>query len=227
MKKTIKSVVKQYAKIETDPNLIEEASPDVLQDIQCTINPQLLYDMIQLEMRGETIKYSARLKKERNSSTKLLLHQLESLETAAHRQTPEEKDEISDIKNKLEDIMKVEAEGAAVRARAKYKLEGEKATKMFCSLEKYNGTQKFIPQLIVEDNDGLRTLEQQSDIEEEIRIYYSELYSNHDPATNYDIEEFLGTSAQYMPRLSNDEASSLSGKLTVEELTYYLKKNKK
>ena len=187
MKKTIKRVVKQYAKTETDSDLIEEAGPDILQDIQCTINHQLLYDMIQLEMRGETIKYSSWLKKERNSTTELLLHQLESLEIAAHRQTPDEKEDMNEVKSKLEDIMKVEAEGAAVRSRAKYKLEGEKATKMFCSLEKYNGTQKFIPQLIVETNDGLRTLEDQRDIEEETRRYYSQLFSNHVSAISSDI----------------------------------------
>ena len=42
----------------------------------------------------------------------------------------------------------------------------------------------------------------------------------------YEIEEFLGISASSMPRLSNDEASKLSGKLSVEELTRYLKKSK-
>ena len=183
IKKTIKNVVMQYAKTETDYDLTEDASPDTIQNIECTLNPQLLYDMIQLEMRGVTIKYSSRVKKERSSKTNLLLHKLESLETAADRQTPEEEEELIDIKNSLEEIMKIEAEGAAVRSRAKYKLEGEKATRMFCTLEKYNGTQKFIPQLIVDSDDGLgRTIEEQSAIEDEIRRYYSNLYSNHDSA---------------------------------------------
>ena len=44
-----------------------------------------------------------------------------------------------------------------MRARAKYKLDGEKASRLFCSLEKYNGTQKYIPQLIVEEN-GIKKL---------------------------------------------------------------------
>ena len=58
----------------------------------------------------------------------------------------------------LRQFFQLEAEGAAVRSRAKYNLNGEKPSRMFCALEKYNGTQKFIPQLVVKENGVFKTL---------------------------------------------------------------------
>ena len=75
----------------------------------------------------------------------------------------------------LESIFRLEAEGAAIRARSKYKLDGEKASKLFCSLEKYNGSQKFIPQLVKHINGSKVTLTKQSEVEGEIKHFYQKL----------------------------------------------------
>ena len=40
------------------------------------------------------------------------------------------------------------------------------------------------------------------------------------------MDDFLGPSAEDMPRLSEEEARSMSGKLAVTELTQYLKKSR-
>ena len=99
-------------------------------------------------------------------------------------------------------IFRLEAEGAAVRARAKYKLDGEKASRLFCSLEKYNGTQKYIPQLIVEENGLKKTLTTQPEVESEAMTFYTNLFSNHDQIITQDIEQFLGPSAETLPGTS-------------------------
>ena len=67
VKNVIKRVIKQYA-VNSDDVCLEDANPEDLQEVRCSLNPQLLYDMIQLEIRGETIKYSSWCKKERERS---------------------------------------------------------------------------------------------------------------------------------------------------------------
>ena len=67
VKKSIKKVCKIYADDQYSEDFIENATPEQLQQISFKINPQLFYDMLQLEIRGETIKYSAAKKKETNA----------------------------------------------------------------------------------------------------------------------------------------------------------------
>ena len=226
VKNCIKKVVKTYDANENPEIFYENATPEQLQNVPSTINPQLLYDMIQLEIRGETIKYSSALKKKRNQSQDQLLHQLELLEAQADQDTPDTAELLQNTRSELEKIFRLEAEGAAVRARAKYKLEGEKATRLFCQLEKFNGTQKFIPQLIVEENGVTKTLNKQVEIETNAQKFYANLYSNHDHIITQNVEDFLGPSAQSLPKLSNQQSESMSGHISIDEMTKYLKKTK-
>ena len=130
-------------------------------------------------------------------------------------------------KIELENIFKLEAEGAAVRARAKYAMDGERPTRLFCNLEKYNGTQKFIPQIIKEVNDQEVCITDQDQIETEIRDYYRTLFANHDHViTVGSPADYLGPTADSFPKLSDREASTTKGKLTVEEMGRFLKKTR-
>ena len=64
----------------------------------------------------------------------------------------------NDVKEKqrqIDELNKIEAEGAAIRCRAKFQTDGEKPTKFFCNLEKSNAAQKFIPSLFVGVTDPL------------------------------------------------------------------------
>ena len=63
VKKSIINVIKTYCSNDFIDIDVDEASPEQLQSIPCTINDQLLLDMIQLEIRGNTIKYSSAKKK--------------------------------------------------------------------------------------------------------------------------------------------------------------------
>ena len=87
---------------------------------------------------------------------------------------------------------------------------------MFCALEKYNGTQKFIPQLVVEENEVSKTLTTQSAIESETKNFYTKLYSNHDHFVTETIETFLGQSVHTVPRLSQVQSESMGDHITVE-----------
>ena len=77
----------------------------------------------------------------------------------------------SDLQSKkieLDSIYAFQAQGAFIRARAKYKVEGEKPSRLFCALEKHNCDQKIIPKLIIESNGQKQELKDQKSIESEI-----------------------------------------------------------
>ena len=98
--------------------------------------------------------------------------------------------ELEEKKIELEEINAYQAQGAWIRARAKYYIEGERPTKLFCSLEKHNGVQKYIPKLKVEKDGVEEDIVEQILIEEEIYYYYKKLFSAKPTEIN-DIDDFL------------------------------------
>ena len=66
------------------------------------------------------------------------MHDIEILETQLQRNTSLNAEIIDKFENKkvaLENLIKHEAGGAFVRSKFRYKLEGEKTSKLFCSLK--------------------------------------------------------------------------------------------
>ena len=226
VKTSIKNVIKVYSTDDFTEAMIDDATPEQLQNIPCTINDQLLFDMIQLEIRGNTIKYSSAKKKEKSNTMETLLHRLEELEAKNGNDTPEATVLLHSTKAELETLFRLEAEGAAVRARARYKLDGEKASKMFCHLEKYNGQQKFIPQVIKHVDGSPKTLTKQKDIEGETKHFYQKLYSNNDHQITETIDTFLGPASNTLPKVTPSQAANMTGHISLDEMTRYLKKTK-
>ena len=242
VKATIKRVVAQYAIIDGDPNFYTNATIEILNDFysNCTpeslqhvplkINPQAFLDVLFLEIRRLTISFSSARKKERIAKELKLLSNIEALEKEIAAATDESFEEIneqlSSKKSELEDVYKHQAEGAAIRAKARYQCEGEKPTKMFCSLEKHNAVQKHIPRLVV-DNQGHKTvLTDQSEVESEIFNYYSALFTEK-PVEIDEIDEFLTPEiSATLPKISESQKQKMEGLLTLDELTCYLKRPK-
>ena len=137
-------------------------------------------------------------------------------------------DKINLKKQELEEIILHQAKGALVRARAKYKIEGEKPTRLFCSLEKHNAVQKHIPKLNTVKNNMPVVLMEQKSIEDETVRYYKDLFSCKDKSININsIEEFLGPIQQNScPKLSLAESEPMEGLISLDEITNYIKKAK-
>ena len=131
-----------------------------------------------MEIRRVTILFSAEKKRNRIANEQLLNHDIEILEFQLQRNPPNFEliqNELNNKKEELENLYKYQAQGAYVRLRAKYKVEGGKPTRLFCSLEKYNGTQKYVPQVIVPgENNTEKVLVDQKIIENEIYKFYRE-----------------------------------------------------
>merc|ERR1712208_133009 len=123
-------------------------------------------DVLLLEIRRETILFSAKKKKERQASELVLVATIEKLEIEL---AAEQNDVNFEAIN-----ANLQAKEAFVRARAQYKSEGEKPTRLFCSLEKHNAVQKHIPKLIVEKNEIKEEITEQKAIENELFKYYKD-----------------------------------------------------
>ena len=243
IKKLIKRVVAQYAIIDDNSKFYEtvsnevlkqfydSATPESLQYVNLRINPQAFLDILQLEIRGFSISYSSKKKRERIAQEVLLLQEIEILEKKVAECTDDINFDnmnqvLSNKKEELENVYAYQAQGAYIRAKAKYKVEGEKPSRLFCSLEKHNGVQKHIPKLIIEKNGVKAELTEQKKIESEIHDYYKDLFSNKDKS-NQEISNFLDQDlSNSCPKISDLQKDKMNGLITEEELTRYIKKSK-
>ena len=87
----------------------------------------------------------------------LVLHSLELAEINSDKEPDSEdlKRQLDMARPEVEEYARKEAEGAQCRARLKWQIDGEKATKYFCNLEESNALQKYIPELIVKNDKGI------------------------------------------------------------------------
>ena len=94
---------------------------------------------------------------------------------------------------------------------------------MFCALEKHNGMQRCVFQLLVEnENDIKKLINNQSEVKKEIKDYHKDLFSSKDSEDGLSIETFLGETA----KLSESQKNRIEGKISLAELIRYLKKCK-
>ena len=219
IKKTIARVVMQYATVNDDPNfylnatpaMIEqffnEQTPETLQNLPLNINPELFLDTLLMEIRRETICMAAAKKRERLAQQQLIAHDIEALEllTQTFPDDLEAADRLQTRRTEQEEIINVAAQGAYIRARTKHKVDGERPTRLFCSLEKHNGVQKYIPCLkvnrVINDEVEEVIITNQEEIKDETVKFYKELYRNHDDKITTNIEDFLDDSAESLPKL--------------------------
>ena len=243
IKNTIKRVTAQYAIVNDDTNFYVNAtnevlqefysstSPETLQHINLSINPQSFLDVLLMEIRKETITFSSKKKRDRQANELLLLHSIEDLENKIAVEQNEDNfrninAELQNKKLELDNIYSFQAQGAFVRARARYQVEGEKPTRLFCSLEKHNAIQKHIPKLVVEENGHKKEVKDQKTIENEIYNYYGDLFAER-KVKESEVETFLSPElALSCPKLTEAEKRKTEGLITTEELTRYLKRTK-
>ena len=121
---TVQRVSKQYAECVYNPDFFSYATPEQLQDLTYTIDPQLFLETLLFEIRGTTIQYCSLKKREKNEIMNLALHRLEAAEIQSDSQPSNVKllEELNSAKKEVETFEKSEAEGALVRARVRWQL---------------------------------------------------------------------------------------------------------
>ena len=194
---------------------IDQISPDQL---HFTINPNLFLEVLLLRMRRETIQYSGRLKREKDKNEKLLLNEIELLETVNLQLNSSL---LAIKKQDLEQLRLDKIKGIIVRSRVKWLEEGERPTKYFCELESKNYLNKTIMKL----KTGGTVLTDQKTILENIKQFYSNLFENKD----YTLEEIDLNNLfkdHTIKRLDLREAVKNDGYLSIHELGTALKNMK-
>ena len=240
IKEAFKRVTCQYAIVDNNEDFIDKCSdeelqeflssqtPESLQTFPLKINSELFLETLLMEVRRVSILFSAAKKRNLISEELRLLNDLEILENNANL-NEEETDQVKEKKAALEEIYNYQAQGAYIRSRALYKVDGERPTRMFCALEKCNGVQKYVPQLIVLDGAGQeKTIDNQKEVEKEITSFYESLYEDKDEDIEiHSIEDFLEQdNFEFNNKLSESQKQKLEGKISLDEMTSYLKRTK-
>ena len=220
VKATICEIVEQYAAIPYITNSLKNIHP---KDIQFTINDQLFFEMLLMEIRSKTITYSIRKKKNDLS----LEHDLEKeIETLFNRASDVQTHNLNSLlktkQNELADLRKSKMDGVLIRSRTRWMEEGEKPSRYFLNMEKRNFVNKSISNIVKESNNT--QLKDSKSILLETRNFYKHLYSNRDTEDTDNLESIF---EQFeITKLSQVKRDELEGLITYDELKGALKKSK-
>ena len=223
IKQVMKQTARTYCALDQTEMFWDSASLVEIQRLPLNIDPQLFFDTLLIEIRGETIKYSSRKKRTLNQRFINLTKELNDLENliSANQNGDNFQERISIIRTELETLNKVETEGAALRCKAIYSLQGEKPTKYFCNLEKKNANLRYIPAL----RNELGIINEQKKIDKEIFRFYKSLYKQPNPPS-MSVEDFLGEHLESLPKATETEKSNCEGPIKMVEIVLFLKKLK-
>ena len=137
-------------------------------------SPHILWKTLKCVIRGETIKFCALRKKNRNRKQHLLESKLNTMESLLNNYCPtKERDNlisrINNTRNELNQFIQNDAKGTAVSSRACWIELGEKNSRYFFGLEKWHNDKKFIKSLKNTQEDLVN--DQKSVLEELVNFY--------------------------------------------------------
>ena len=189
---------------------------DSIQDlnINFTITDDIFLETLLLKIRGDTIKFASKLKKEHQTKELHLvaeIEQLEKVETICATESLRLKQE------ELKQLRECHTRGQMIRSRVQNLFLFEKPTREFCNLEKHNYTEKTIKKITL--NDG-KVITNQKVILDQIRTFYARLFENKKNCHN----DFDWNSINNQQnKLTPEEALNIEGPLTVTEIGDALK----
>ena len=125
IKDVIKETKLQYGASIYNVDNIEGINNDSL---QLTINDQLFFEVLLMEIRGKTISYSSFKKKKENINENKLLSEIEELQNDIRDENIET---LELKKSELELLRKTKLDGMIIRSKAQYIEEGERNSKYF------------------------------------------------------------------------------------------------
>ena len=216
--KTINELIEEEKKRYLIPNEYNDVLEDC--DLVFNISDQLFLETLLLRIRGETIKFSSRLKRMQYDKEQSLLKEIELLND--QNLTNDQYYILEEKKSELEKIRHTKLKGEIIRSRVQLLCDGEKPSKYFCALENYNYLNKTIKRITTSNG---KIITNQTEILKEIRTFYKDLYSNKDHLLAFpDIIE-LGDSLK-LPKLTAKKSQHMEGALTLSELSNSLMKMK-
>ena len=149
--------------------------PEFAKKHQGTEDKGLFWEMIKIEIRTFTIKFSKTKNKKQKAKSKreeesALLSEMIKLQCKLQTEHSDSlRSELERIKTKLSKIASVKTRGTIIRSRARWYEHGEKNSKYFYNLEKTNQRKKHITSLKI--NDYAKLTDPKEILEEEERFF--------------------------------------------------------
>ena len=209
---------------ESYKDLIEFYYPQILNKYSEVTDKQLLWELIKMELRAKTIKFSKQKRFSLRNKEEALQNELQELDhkicnSDAFDQEILEKYEAA--KEEVKHIHEVRGKEAMFRSKMKWFEQGEKPTKYFFNLEKNNYEKKLIREVELENGE---TISDPVQVNKEIGVFYQNMYTSKINGNNntsaYEHNQKIDgfTEGLNIPQLKEDEQESLEKDLTLEEL---------
>ena len=215
IKNVILKIKRQYA---VTPYNLDKIELIENENFQVTLNPQLFFEILLLEIRSKTVAFSSALNKKDKDKVKLLEEEIAHLDKT---NSVENFETMQEKQRELNKLREKRLEGTMVRARARWIEQGEKPSKYFCNLENRNFVSKRIATLIKNNNVEVTDF---NGINKEVSSFYTQLYSSREKEiVNVDLNHILNENT---PKLTNEKANSIEGQMTIPEATLTLSKMK-
>ena len=211
IKETILRVKKQYAIPIYNYDEIQNISNEL---ITFSINDQLFFETLLLEIRGKTITYSISKKRKENQEEARLCKKIEQLEGDSNL-SYERMLELEDCKLKLQEFRENKIRGLMIRTRVNWLQHGEKPSRYFTRLENRNFTSKRMS-FLQKDNGDI--IFEQNEIINETKNFYQKLYEKRE-VNAINLENLVNNQT----KLTDREKTSLEGVISYNEAGQTLK----
>ena len=182
-----------------------------------------LWDYLKMRIRSETMSYSGMKHKLKKQELKTLTDEISRLDKE-YMDNPSDNiyQQLDTAKKELENVNKEQLAGTVFRSKCEWAEHGEKNSKFFLNLEKYNYTNKNITHLEIDiDEDTTKQITDEKEILDEIKNYYERLYSSN--TTNHAKMENI---MEGIPKLTEDQKQITKGLITYDECLKSLKSMK-
>ena len=179
------------------------------------VDKGFLWDYIKMRVRSETMTYTGTIQKLKRDNMKKIMDEIEKLDIE-YANNPNDNTylQLETAKTELENINKEKLASSVFRSKCEWAEEGERNSKYFLNLEKYNYTNKQITSLEVRG----KTVDKGPEVLKEIKDYYENLYSLN-AIDHIRLREVLAE----VPKLNMDQKSKTKGMITYNECLKALK----
>ena len=201
-------------------NVIRETT----QNYEGLEDKRMLWEIIKLEIRTQTIPYCVMKKRQKEKTERDLNKRFTTLFEKVNSGARIEKEtwqEFSQVKLQLDNLERERARGVIIRSKAQWVEEGEKNTSYFLRLEKHNYCNKLITKLKVGENlitDPIQILD-------EGQNFYQNLYSEnvgHDESHMREIGNTF-TNTDSLPKINAIQQEHCERLMTENDLLKSLK----
>ena len=179
------------------------------------VDPKLRWEYLKYEIRKFPIHFSNDIAQNTKIERMYLENKLETLET---RPDFIDNPEYTETNEKLDKIYQEKINGIRIRSKCNWYEHGEKSSKFFLSLEKSRAVQNQIRNILI----GNIEVNNQKDINNELYLYYKNLFNERQHLSEHDINNFLNGVSKF-PQLSTEQSLECEKCITEKELFEALK----